>query len=210
MHQAQNTQKAGRPKEKDIEKRQKAVVEAAAALLQTKSYEQITIDDVAAAAHISKSTLYSWFGSKLGLYQTLVISNASGVSDALQKLLSSERDIRCTLEDFAARLYTLLTSSDSLALNRAACNDPELASVLLQYGRKSVGPLIENYLCEKRSSGELVFEDTQQAFSIFYGMIMQDDQIRLILSDEDAQVANPKLRAKLATQVFLETFGTNS
>lgn len=63
-----------------------AIREAAARLFLEKGYQGTSMDDVAAAARISKQTIYTHFSSKEQLFADLVLGNADRVEDFLGTL----------------------------------------------------------------------------------------------------------------------------
>src|SRR5579859_5012988 len=58
-----------------------AIREAAAALFLEKGYQGTSMDDVAAAAQISKQTIYTHFASKEELFADLVLGNVERVEE---------------------------------------------------------------------------------------------------------------------------------
>jgi AcrR family transcriptional regulator len=67
----------GRTRTKRSTATKEQIVEAAASLLATKGYEATSLDDVAAAAGITKGTVYYHFDSKEALYWAVVAPNVA-------------------------------------------------------------------------------------------------------------------------------------
>ena len=65
------------------EHKRKAIVAAAAELFAARPFHEVRLDDVAAAAHIGKGTLYIYFKSKEDLYASLV---RDGFTQLVEKL----------------------------------------------------------------------------------------------------------------------------
>jgi TetR/AcrR family transcriptional regulator len=59
-------------KQREKEARQKAIIDAAEAVIFSKGYDQATMDEIAAQAELSKGTLYLYFKSKEQLYMSIV------------------------------------------------------------------------------------------------------------------------------------------
>jgi AcrR family transcriptional regulator len=87
--------------------------------------------DVARRAGSSKESLYSWFGSREGMIAEVIRRQAAGPNARVAQALDTADDHRAALTDIARGLLELLLSPASLALNRAALGQPELAKVLL-------------------------------------------------------------------------------
>lgn len=136
---------------------------------------------IAKKAGVSKETLYSWFGDKSGIAGALVQPNAdkSISMPAMDTLTSSHSlaDARRTLVACATRLLTLLTSRESIALNRIAIDSPDLAEVLLKHGRGRIGPSIERYFTMLHKREILALPDVCNGFRLFYELVIQDNQI---------------------------------
>src|SRR5260370_28753127 len=81
-----------------------AIREAAAALFLEKGYQGTSMDDVAAAAKISKQTIYTHFASKEELFADLVLGNAERVEGFVSSMagtLRSARDLASGPRDIA-------------------------------------------------------------------------------------------------------------
>ncbi len=173
----------GRPKAGEREARRAAILDAAVAELLELGYEKVTMLAIARRAGASKETLYSWFGNKEGLFRELIIRNADASAARVRDALDGGGDPRDTLTGYAVGLLSLLTSAESVALNRASMNSPALAAILLEHGRFRVGPIVENYLARLHDDGVIAAPRPDESFQLFYGLIMQDVQIRVLLGE---------------------------
>ena len=81
-------------------------------------------------------------------------------------------------------------------------SSPALAAELLRHGRHTTGPLIERYLAELDRKGVITIISPADAFTLFYGLIIQDRQIRALLG-ETPPTAAQRRRARTAVQRFL-------
>lgn len=82
-------------------------------------------------------------------------------------------------------------------------NSPELAAILLAGGRYRVGPLVGAYLDTLHRGGELHAPDPGASFTMLYGLVSEDMQIRVLL-DEDAPSTNViNIHAATAVDRFL-------
>src|SRR5579864_8533515 len=89
-----------------------AIREAAAKLFLEKGYQGTSMDDVAAAAQVSKQTIYTHFESKETLFADLVLGNAETVEAFVQTLgpaLEAPGDLAPALRELARRyLHTVM------------------------------------------------------------------------------------------------------
>ena len=183
------------------------MVEAAYAELIEHGYQPLTMTGVARRAGASKETLYAWFGNKTGLFSALITENADAAARRIDDALASVKDPYDTLIAFTTGLLRLLTSDQSVALNRAAINSPELAATLLAAGRHRVGPLAERYLQRLVEAGYLVLDDPADGFTVLYGLAVRDTQIRVLLGEAPPTPAERDCRARAAVDAFLALSG---
>ena len=193
----------GRPRADEREQRRQAVVDAAFAELLDHGYEKLTMLGVATRAGASKETLYSWYGSRDGLFAALIEDNADASAERVATALASDADPRATLIGYARGLLALLTSARSVALNRAAMTSAGLAEILLRSGRHRVGPIVEAYLARLDEEGFLAIDDPAAAFSMLYGLVVQDTQIRVLLGEPPPTPDEIAAHAEIAVDRFL-------
>ena len=199
----------GRPRAGEHEARRQAVIDAAYEELVEHGYERLTMLGIASRAGASKETLYSWFGSREGLFVALINDNAEGAAARVEKALEGRDDPRETLVGFATGLLLLLTGDRSVALNRAAMQSEELAVILLASGRHRVGPLVEKYLARISDEGRLAIEDPADAFRVLFGLVVQDTQIRVLLGEPPPSTKVLKDQAATAVDRFLALFAND-
>lgn len=193
----------GRLRTQDREARRAAVIEAAFVELLEEGADGVTMLSIARRAGASKETLYSWFGNRDGLFSAMIVANADATVARVAAALDGD-DTPCdTLAAFGAGLLRLLTDPRSLALNRAAMTNPVLASELLASGRHRVGPIVESYLASASASGALAVLDPPGAFETFYGLVIRDTQIRVLLGEPAPSAAATRRRAVVGTDQFV-------
>lgn len=180
--------KRGRLPAAERRRREAEILAVAARTLDEVGYEALTMQDVADRAHASKQTLYAWFGTREDLLAALIARNADRVAERVAAMLldheqPTEAAARGVLERYAAGQLTLLTGTESVNLNRAAMTSPRLAELLLDGGRHTVGPLVGRYLRRLIDTGLLRDGDTDDYFRLLYGLVIADDQIRVLLGE---------------------------
>ncbi len=200
---ARTKSKRGRPRAGERAEREERIVAAALDELIEHGYEQVTMLGIASRAGASKETLYSWFGSKEGLFAALIKANADRSAERIERALAGDDDPVDTLTGYATGLLTLLTSPGSVALNRAAMSSPDLAEVLLAHGRHRIGPLVEAFLARLADDGVLSISDPAKAFQLLYGLVLQDTQIRVLLGEPPPPADEIRRHAEAAVQRFL-------
>lgn len=199
--------RTGRLPAAERDARRQEIVDAALAVLVERGYEATTMLDVARRAGASKETLYRWFGGRDGLLAELVQRNARATTNAVEAALAEPGDPTHTLHDLAVGLLRLLTGPRSVALNRAAMGSPKLADLLLRHGRHAVGPLVEHWLSSLHDDGILDVPNPGRSFQVFYGLVVRDVQIRVLLGEEPPSDAELVHAADDAVAHFLTLHG---
>jgi AcrR family transcriptional regulator len=171
-------------------------------------FERLTMSAVAARAGSSKESLYVWFGNKEGLVAQLIRRQSARTNAAVEAALATSQPPRQVLAGIATNLLNVLLSDTSLALNRAAMSSPALAAILLQHGRHTTGPLIERYLSQLHQDRIIQIDDAAEAFRLFYGLTIQDSQIRALLGESPPDAKERGWRAELAVSRFFSLTAT--
>ncbi|WP_299845065.1 TetR/AcrR family transcriptional regulator [uncultured Roseovarius sp.] len=172
------------------------IEEAAYVLIQEKGYASTSMLNIAKRAKASNETLYNWYGDKLGLFHSMVESNAKKVSSVLQEAIEKNADPIETLVLFGTALLEMLTGDRAVALNRAAAADASgtLGKALAIAGRDAVAPLIGRTLEQAKQAGALRFSDTQSATELYLNLLIGDMQLRCVTG----QIAPPNATARSA------------
>ncbi|HUV32919.1 MAG TPA: TetR/AcrR family transcriptional regulator C-terminal domain-containing protein, partial [Devosiaceae bacterium] len=194
--------------------RQGDVLDVALSLL-VEAGEGFTMTALARRASCSKETLYKWFGDRDGLLTATVQYQAAKVRvvpvDAAR--LDAE-GLADALTRFATDLLTVLTGEISVALNRlavahAGADRRGLGAVVLQNGRHAIGRRLKPVLEAGRAAGLLDFSDAEAAFRTYFGLVVRDIQIRLMLGDQfDISAKTIAAEATTAVEQFLVLCGT--
>ncbi|MGL4491130.1 MAG: TetR/AcrR family transcriptional regulator C-terminal domain-containing protein [Rhizobiaceae bacterium] len=200
----------------ELTERQQAVLDAALAAM-VEEGDALTMTSVSRRASCSKETLYKWFGDRDGLLTATVRWQASKVQiPALDRAKLDRAALVSALEQFAANWLKVISSETSIALNRmavshAASGKTSLGSIVLKNGRNAMGLRLEPVLEAARVAGLLEFEDADEAFRTFFGLVLRDVQIRLLLGDaiklSGAQIADDAARA---TGQFMALYGAQN
>jgi len=197
----------------ELTERQGEVLEAALNLL-VKLGDKWTMKGVAKAASCSKETLYNWFGDREGLLVATVQWQAAKVQMPdvdLQNL--SRNSLVASIEQFGRNLIRVLTSETSVALNRVAISrarssESDLGMIVLQNGRFAMGRRLKPLLEAGQKASILQFDNSEIAYRSFFGLLMRDTQIRLLLGDRLSKTPTEiEQQAAIATAQFLELYG---
>jgi AcrR family transcriptional regulator len=196
-----------------LTERQQAVLDAALAAM-VEEGDALTMTSVSRRASCSKETLYKWFGDRDGLLTATVRWQASKVpTPVIDRARLDRAALAVTLEQFAHDWLAVIQSQTSIALNRMAVSHAgsgktSLGSIVLRNGRHAMALRLQPVLDAAREAGLLAFDDADLAFRTFFGLVLRDVQIRLLLGDAiSLSVAALATDASCATQQFMTLYG---
>lgn len=201
-----------------LTERQQAVLDATLELI-VSGQRPLSMIAVARAASCSKETLYRWFGDRDGLLTATVRWQAAKVRGV--KLPQGAIDVAflfAELRRFAFDWLTVISGETSVALNRLAIAEAgsetlDLGAIVLTNGPAAMARRLEPLLSAAREAGLIATEwsaDTNgaEAFSTFFGLVVGDHQIRLLLGERLVlSPADIDRAAQRAARRFLALYG---
>ena len=201
-----------------LTERQQAVLDATLELI-VSGQRPLSMIAVARAASCSKETLYRWFGDRDGLLTATVRWQAAKVRGV--KLPQGAIDVAflfAELRRFAFDWLTVISGETSVALNRLAIAEAgsetlDLGAIVLTNGPAAMARRLEPLLSAAREAGLIAAEqsaDTNgaEAFSTFFGLVVGDHQIRLLLGERlVVSPADIEQAAQRAARRFLALYG---
>ena len=185
-----------------------AIIAAAGALFRQRGYSA-SIDDIAAAAGVSKQTVYTRYPSKEDLFCDVVRQTANELVGPLL-LADADKAPRIVLNEFAARYCELLFDPERVAMMRLmigqAAQFPDLARRYFESGAFYVRSRLAHYLERQNARGRLSIDDARDAASMFLGLVKGGDHLGLLLGVEPPPLA-PAARAARAVDIFMKIYG---
>jgi AcrR family transcriptional regulator len=162
--------RAEEPAERADRKRLQIRQAAVAAFLRT-GYVGTSMDDVAAAARVSKQTVYKHFGSKEELFVAIIEATVGDVMDEVFERVGSAQDRRGGLEEelltTGRRLIVLIMQPELLALRRLMTGEasrfPQLGEVWWRGGPARLAAGLTERLQQAVNEDELVIDDVRLA-----------------------------------------------
>lgn len=199
-------------KRKSLDERRNDICVAAMEILSERGFEGTTMSAIAKRANISKETLYGVCASKEALFADIVSLNSLRLNKEIVDALSEENGERRLIPDvlvcFGEKLFTLLTSDESIVLNRIAIAslplNTQFSSILTQKGRGATLPLLKEMMKKASIRGELPASIPENAEDIFIGLLIGDFQIKRLLAVEDVPTQDTiKTHAKKSVELFV-------
>ncbi len=200
-------------REESFTPRQQQVLTAALDLL-VEQGDRLTMTSVARRASCSKETLYKWFGDRDGLLTATVQWQAAKVRmPQVDRWRLDAPSLRDSIAQFARDLLSTILGEVSVTLNRlaighAGAEKHGLGEIVLENGPLAIRRRLKAVLEAGREARLLRFDSSEEAYRSFFGLVVRDIQIRLLLGEpiamSEAEVARDATRA---TEQFLKIYG---
>ncbi|VVN93646.1 TetR/AcrR family transcriptional regulator [Pseudomonas fluorescens] len=171
----------GRPK--DLAKRQ-AILDAAKNLFLSNGYANTSMDAVAAAAGVSKLTVYSHFNDKETLFSAAVVAKCEEQLPTLFFELPDGIPIEQVLLNIARRFHLLINSDESVNLHRLimalGSQDPKLSQIFFEAGPQRMLHGMERLLTKIDQVGALRIDKPRNAAEHFFCLLKGAANFRLL------------------------------
>jgi AcrR family transcriptional regulator len=172
---------------------------------------------VARRASCSKETLYKWFGDRDGLLTATVQWQAAKVkAPHVDRYRLDAASLRASIEQFARDLLGTIVGEVSVTLNRLAVThavgeESGLGAIVLENGPLAIRKRLKPVLEAGRDARLLRFDSSEEAYRSFFGLVVRDVQIRLLLG-EDIHPSETEVgkEAARATNQFFAIYGANA
>src|SRR6202167_5292773 len=126
----------------------------AADLFLKRGYEGVTIDKIVEVAGGSKSTVYSEFGGKCGLFISSIENRCRESNEPLAKIDYAGLNLEASLKKLSFQILKLITTKRSVELHRLAIaeamNCPEVGEVWYTHGPAQTASFIRSLLENRR------------------------------------------------------------
>jgi TetR/AcrR family transcriptional repressor of mexJK operon len=154
----------GRPRDPD---KREAILDAAQRLFASHGIDGCPIEAIAAAAAVSKVTVYKNFGDKGGIVEALVNRQTDRLTRQLAHAQASGGPIAERLFEFGRQLFGMVADPGHLDLEAAlaliAPRSPETARRLYEAGPGEVHRLLARLLAAAAEAGEIAPLDAETA-----------------------------------------------
>jgi TetR/AcrR family transcriptional regulator, mexJK operon transcriptional repressor len=193
-----------------------AVLEAATALFLRFGYAATSMDDIAAAAGVSKRTVYNNYADKAELFREVALTSmtiAERFADHAAAELAEPEDLPAALTALARRLASEATSPRVVRLRRLLIGEagrfPELAADYYDLVPGRVMATIATAFGRLAARGRLRLTDPQRAAEQFAFLVLGPALDRALFAGHDAP-PDPDRLARAAddgVRTFLAAFG---
>ena len=158
----------------------------------------------------SKTTIYSHFGDKAGLFTAVVdevLKEAVAFSDTPNL---SELSIRMALIDIATQHLKIVLSKRYINLIRIVAAEvdrfPELGKAFYEHGPGKSYTSFQVFLNQRVAIGDLKIANTQRATDMFFGTLLHREVLSRIYGVKNAPLRSREATAKAIADDFLEHY----
>lgn len=196
----------------DPEKRRQ-ILDGAHEVFLARGFDTASMSDIAAAANVSKGTLYVYFQDKEHLFLALIERERESQKRAAFDALQDDPDPAHALAIFGERLIKLLSSDFAVSAHRivigVAERMPDLGREFYENGPLQGTQRLAGYLDDRVKEGKLAIEDTALAASQFLDL-SQSTLLRPRLFNavrEQPSEAEIARVVKAAVEMFMAQYG---
>jgi TetR/AcrR family transcriptional repressor of mexJK operon len=186
------------------------IVQAALAVFLNVGFERANLEKIAAQAGVTKPTVYSHFGSKIGLLQAVAEQQARQALTQFSPSLKSTGDVRRDLTGFAKSFLINTLHPEAIRMHRfamvEAMTHPELVAPLLNAGPQKLAEVLQKFLEAETKARRLCCKNPLLAAQQLIGLLTGMDFLAIIISQLVPSEAEIKKRISSAIDVFLNTY----
>ncbi|MBA4307064.1 MAG: transcriptional regulator [Sphingopyxis sp.] len=164
-------------------------------------FESASIERIAAAANVSKVTIYNHFQNKENLFSAMVGSECRIMRGNLPEMSDEEMPLRTELVNFAQAMMEFLSSPDIIRFDRRMAAEverhPELGELFLNAGPRLMQKMLIEMLACEMEKGKLAKANPQEAAAHLFGSVKG-------FADVEWRFSDPKKAAASVTTASLE------
>ncbi|MCB2112787.1 MAG: TetR/AcrR family transcriptional regulator [Parvularculaceae bacterium] len=184
-----------------------AIIDAASALFAARGYG-VSIDEIAAAAGVSKQTIYARYAAKSDLLAAVVHRTAE---DLVGPLSVSGLSLEDALTQFGDRFVDVVFAPAKIDMQRLIIAEaqafPDLAESYYDNGPKFVRDRLALYLAKSCGAGRLAPLDAEEAAAQFVGLVIGSDHMSALMGLRPAPDERMRrARVRKAVAAFLKIY----
>ena len=213
-----NASRDGQEEPRSARKR-KAILEAARTLFLRNGYRGTSMDEIAAAAAVSKQTVYKHFADKESLFSEIVTSTVKEAGDTVHDEvlnLQESGNVEADLRGLARRQLAMVMQPQILQLRRLVTAEagrfPELGRTFYERGPGRTIAELATLFERLGTRGVLRLDDPHLAAEHFNWLVMSIplNQAMLLGHDESPPAADLDRYADAGVGAFLAAYGDHS
>jgi TetR/AcrR family transcriptional repressor of mexJK operon len=165
--------------------KRRAILDGACRVFLVHGFGGANMDAVAAAARVSKMTVYRYFRSKERLFAGVVRDMCDRIADPALLGAMARLPLRAALRTFGRRMHDVIFAPETLGLHRIVVAEsqrfPELGKLFYDSGPGGSIRALADYLGAQRRNPELKIRDPRRAAEEFLELLRGYDHMRALL-----------------------------
>ena len=196
--------------------KRRAILDAATAAFLRNGYRGTSMDEIAAAARVSKQTVYKHFSDKERLFAEIVTATVHEAGDTVEegvRNLQASGDVEADLRELARRQLHFVMQPRIMQLRRLVIGEanrfPELGRTFYEQGPRRTIAALATAFARLVERGQLHIEEPRLAAAQFNWLIMSEplNQSMLLGDDHIPDPAELDAWADAAVRLFLAAHG---
>lgn len=196
--------------------KRRAILDAATAAFLRNGYRGTSMDEIAAAARVSKQTVYKHFSDKERLFAEIVTATVHEAGDTVEegvRNLQVSGDVEADLRELARRQLHFVMQPRIMQLRRLVIGEanrfPELGRTFYEQGPRRTIAALATAFARLVERGQLHIEEPRLAAAQFNWLIMSEplNQSMLLGDDHTPDPAELDAWADAAVGLFLAAHG---
>lgn len=207
--------KSGRPAATESEQRIRHLLLTAQHMFFEQGYGATSLDGIAAAAGVAKTTIYRHFGNKRALFEKCVTEATAGFRVQLAAVTQRPQPVEDGLRYIAHCLLEVIYQPASVRLMRVLFAEsprfPELGRAYTTHAKAIFMTEMVEFLARHTAAGRLAVDDPTAAADQFHHLIMAGRYFDVLLGTVQAPLDSERsVIAERAVRVFLRGYGRDS
>lgn len=165
--------------------KRRAIIKGACRVFLEHGFGSANMDAVAAAARVSKMTVYRHFRSKEKLFAGVVRDMCDRIIDPALVAAMARLPLRAALRRFGRHMHDVIFAPETLGLHRIVVAEsqrfPELGRLFYDSGPDGSIRALADYLAQHRRSPDLKIKDPRLAAEEFLELLRGYDHMRALL-----------------------------
>lgn len=167
------------------QKKQTDILNVATQLFLERGYDAVSLDDILERVGGSKTTLYSYYGSKEGLFAAMIQTTCRKKLAPLLAIDVTARDPREGLAAIGKQFLSMISDPHGRAVFRAMISEaqrfPDLASTFFTAGPEAIIRVLRRTIEHWQRKGLLRSGNAEMLAVHFLGLIMGNFQLKSLL-----------------------------
>ena len=168
------------------------------------------MDQLVERAGGSKSSIYTYFRDKEGLFVAVIDDMVRDILLPLHALIPDEQDLEASLKQLADRTLHVLTSPKGLGLSRIVYSEsvklPTVGKTFYEHGPGRAIHELGRHLQNLSDCGKITCSDPHSAAEYFWGMLLHKPMLQGLCGIERPMAARAR---KIHVTRVVETFITH-